>query len=880
MMDGDKRGDAGHDGLALLPSKTSRPIASADMVRRSGTKGKLSLILQRPVTTVTAPAGFGKTTAVAAWAAEAEVPVAWCTLDEDDADPTRLWTVVVQALEAVGIEAGFATAIGEVDWADALQSHNALARLLSLLANSQPLVLVFEDYHTVQDAMIVSDGMAYFMRNLPDGAHVVITSRMPVRLPLAKMRASGLLNEIGEGDLRMTADEQALFFSRLGIDLAAEEIARIDEATQGWAAGCRLVGLRCGKGSASEVAEAVAAARDNVNDYLFEEVLSGLDDALLRFMVETSAADAFSVDLAAQVTELPHAEAQKHLDDLMDHGLFVQRFPGADGEDWYRYHQMLLELLRMRLKRLPDSGCFSAVTRAREWFMANGFDDAAVGISFWIRDWNGLCELVMMRWKHYFMNDGHATILRWMNLLPSDLLYERPFLCAVSALPYALSGDAVKGREMIQRAMVQLHDDNDFLYAFCVSQRALLAAVEGKGDEASTYASRALDYLPPEEDYLRAMMIQTAAGALWRTDPLAAKEAFLGALALQRSFGNRNVICSAYANLSVLCADMGQIAEAEGYCEKALGLYSAKERESKPMLGFVHRARAACAYERGDSARFDRACADYEALARGGAVGVRSAELATLQAKVAYAGRKPDEGRACFLRAVAQDRGAATSLMPSLPMVADWCANSRAEALAVSGCLGDELSASLFGLSVAYCLDDVSCYEKMLSFVDAVDPRNFSLRVRTLTLAAAFADKVARQRQGIVFLREAYAIAVERGLMTAFLENAPMLRGLIPRLLSELDRDEGESAATTVDRAIAARLEECLAPERRAADALTERELDVLRAVADGASVAEAAQALVVSRETVKKHLGNIYTKLGVHSKMAAVALLREEGTL
>ena len=131
------------------------------------------------------------------------------------------------------------------------------------------------------------------------------------------------------------------------------------------------------------------------------------------------------------------------------------------------------------------------------------------------------------------------------------------------------------------------------------------------------------------------------------------------------------------------------------------------------------------------------------------------------------------------------------------------------------------------------------------------------------------------------WLREAYRISEAQGLRVAFLENTPFLQGLIAPLrqpgLASAARDAADVAC---DAAIAAAIEDACRPVARAADALTERELDVLRAVADGASVAEAARVLVVSRETVKKHLGNIYTKLGVHSKMQAVALLREEGTL
>ena len=117
--------------------------------------------------------------------------------------------------------------------------------------------------------------------------------------------------------------------------------------------------------------------------------------------------------------------------------------------------------------------------------------------------------------------------------------------------------------------MLALRGDEDFLFAFCVSQKALISAMAGKRDETIACADKALRFLPEDEDYLRAMMIQVMAGALWRTDPLAAKAGFAEALPLQESLGNRNVLCSALANLSALSADVRQLGEAERYGRRA-----------------------------------------------------------------------------------------------------------------------------------------------------------------------------------------------------------------------------------------------------------------------------------------------------------------------
>lgn len=870
------QGSAGRGGFVLLPAKVSVPAPDGDAVVRERAAAKLAGAGKRPLTTIVAPAGFGKTTAAALWAARADLPVAWCALDEDDAEAARFWAVALAALAA---DPAFSAPFDpfEVAWADTGEAHNALAALIVALGEAAgPVALVLEDVHAVQDSPLVADGLAYLVRNLPANAHVLMTSRTPVRLPLAKLRAAGRLGELSEADLRLTPADQAALLAARGVALGPADAERLDAATQGWPAGCRLVGLRCADGSPEAVEAALAGARDNVSEYLFEEVLAALPAGLLDFMAKTSVVDSFSVALAAAITGLARSEVRGLLDDLFARGLFLQRIGGTDGDNWYRYHQMLLEALWVHLKRLPDDGSMTMAARARAWYLDHGFDDAAVGLSFWMRDWEGLCAIIQDRWKHYFMNDGHTAILRWLNLLPDSLMEERPFFCVLAAVPAALAGDETRAHEMIQRALLRLRDDEDFLFAFCISQRAMIAALEGKGLEARSFAERALAYLPSSEEYLRAMMLQVMAGGLWRIDPLAAKAAFLDALAIQRTLGSRNVLCSAYANLAVLCADMGQIVESERYGDRAMALYSEEERRAKPMLTFVFRARAACAYECGDAEGFEAACAAHAALADRGRVGARTVELLVLRSKMAYAQRDAATGRRLFGQAMGADRGAAVAALPSLTMVNDWCAQARASAIEVVRSHVEGPAEHAFVLSAAYCLDEVGRFEEMCTLAESIDRRNFSLSVRVLTLAAAFADKVAHRRAALDFLREAYGIATAQNLLVAFAENAPQLAGLV----SQLRSGGALSSGSPCDRTIADALEGALAPAQTAASLLTERELECLRIVADGASVAEAAEALVVSRETVKKHLGNIYAKLGVHSKMQAVALLREEGTL
>ena len=309
------------------------------------------------------------------------------------------------------------------------------------------------------------------------------------------------------------------------------------------------------------MATALSRAGDDVSAYLFEEVLGGLAEPLLDFMVKTSVVDSFSVDLAAAVAGLVSFQVRECVDRLISQGLFIQRIAGADEGDWYRYHTMLLDALRANLRRMPDEDARACALAARRWYLDRGFDDAAVGLSFWMRDWDGIADIIVARWKALYMNDEQGTVLRWALLLPRDYLRERPFLCAVAAMPAALAGDTVLSNELIHQALLSLKEGEDFLFAFCMVQKAFVASFNRRSDESGRFAEKALRFLPTEERYLRGMMTQVLASSRWAADPVGTVEGFREAVGLQQDIGNANLTCSALSNAAISSALIGHLAD-------------------------------------------------------------------------------------------------------------------------------------------------------------------------------------------------------------------------------------------------------------------------------------------------------------------------------
>ncbi len=310
--------------------------------------------------------------------------MAWCALEEDDSDPSRFWHALACALARADERLGAPRNMAEVAWTEAVEAREALTELLAQLgAFPDTAVLVVEDLHVVQDAPVVGDTSAYFLRNLPPQVHLVLTSRTPLKVPLAKLRVRGALVEIGQDDLRLSPEEQAALFRGAALALTSEDEALLEEATQGWPAGCRLLEMRCRNAGAVEVTAIMRQARASVSDYLLEEVLEGVPADLMRFMTETAIVESFSAPLGARITGLTEAEVRSRVG-LADAGLFVQRLEGEGRATWYRYHAMLQDLTCTpacaacpnRSPWLwpggPEAGCSTRASTMRLWGCPSG----------------------------------------------------------------------------------------------------------------------------------------------------------------------------------------------------------------------------------------------------------------------------------------------------------------------------------------------------------------------------------------------------------------------------------------------------------------------------------------------------------------------------
>jgi hypothetical protein len=300
------------------------------------------------LTLLSAPAGFGKSTLLGEWLAHEERPVAWVSLDEGDNDPARFLSYLVAALNTVeeGIGEGVLAALRSPEPPRIEALAGALINEMAVLPGE--LDLIFDDYHLI-DSESVHRIVSFLLEHLPEGAHLILSSRIDPPLPLPRLRARHQVAEIGSAELAFTPEETAAFLRGvMGLDLSTEDVATLEERTEGWIAGLQLAALSMrDRKDISGFIEAFSGSHRDVLDFLAEEVLDRQPGGVREFLLKTSIIDGLSGPLCDALTG--RDDGQRTLEYLERENLFVVALD--DERRTYRYHHLFADFLRDRLGR-------------------------------------------------------------------------------------------------------------------------------------------------------------------------------------------------------------------------------------------------------------------------------------------------------------------------------------------------------------------------------------------------------------------------------------------------------------------------------------------------------------------------------------------------
>jgi LuxR family maltose regulon positive regulatory protein len=543
--------------VPLLATKLFTPRPRPDLVSRPRLLARLEAGLCGPLTMLSAPAGWGKTSILSAWCSrfrdvsDSDWPVAWVSLDAGDNDPVRFWTYVLTALNAV--QPGICDdALALVRAPQPPPIEAILTVLLNALsASTVDVILALDDYHVIE-AEPAHAALAFVLDHLPSQLHVIISTREDPPLPLARLRAQGGVTELRAADLRFMPEETAAFLATaLGVALPPETIAALEARSEGWIAGLQLAALSV-QGRSREQVEAFLAAFTSSNryiaDYLIEEVLARQPEAIQDFLLQTAVFDRFCAPLCERLlsdtepnanlaamgpqgetartagharTSSRHTTAQALLEQVERANLFL--IPLDDERVWYRYHHLFADVLRARLLRVDPSLYAELHRRASAWFEEQGLIEEAVEYALNASNFDHAATLLEHGAVERAVRAGRfETGLAWLRAMPQALVRARPLLSTVHAvlLLYTYQFDAVEDRLRDAETTLLLSasgppregvlasdglsDDARFILGYVALIRSSLPRLIGDTARTLDLTRQALDLIPASDTTWRA----------------------------------------------------------------------------------------------------------------------------------------------------------------------------------------------------------------------------------------------------------------------------------------------------------------------------------------------------------------------------------------
>ena len=918
----------------LVKTKLLLPRPCREVVVRPRLADLLHRGAHGPVTLISAPAGFGKTTLLASWFAATPATqaddhrVAWVALDERDREPASFWTYVLIAL-------GRAVP-GATDAAlTLLQSGQATVEAVlagvvnELSVHAGDVTLVLDDYH-LADGGGIGTGMTFLVDHLPPQLRLVIGARADPALPLSRLRARGELVEIRATDLRFTGKEVTSYLNDLnGFNLTTADIAALEARTEGWIAALQLAALSLRDRDDHTGFIAGFAGDDRfVVDYLADEVLSRQSNDIRRFLLDTSILDRLTGSLCDAVSPLRERGGgrggRSMLEALDRANLFLVPLDAHRG--WYRYHHLFADVLQVNLLDERPGDLQALHRRAAGWYIEEGQIEAGFRHALAGGDVDRAAELVELNFRSLGRDRREDLLRRWAKQLPADAVRDRPVLAIALIGGLMASNDFAGVAELLDHverllarpaAELVVADRAELprMHATVQMYRAALALVGGDPPGAITRADQAMAAAVDGDNLVTGAAASISGLASWTVGDLASAHAgYTTAIsALARAGHIADVLgCSiATADLELR---LGHLREAERTFAHALELAEANTptgssvmRGTADMLVGLSRI----AWYRNDLGLVA------ERLRRSDELG-ESAALA----------QNPYRWRVGMarLRAAQGDSSTALELLEDAERVyvGDYSPNvqpihaTRARLLAARGDLAQARAwAAEHGVATDDRLSYLREYEHITLARVLLAEHAATGSARAAEDAAALLTRLlaaARdgKRTGTVIelevlhavannacgswseslraLGNAVELAEPDGWVRFFVDAGPV----VAELLGELATGRHPSNYARELLAAARSAKDVMAPvpeDRggvalppgpavRLVDPLSDRELEVLRLLGSDLGGPAIARQLIVSLNTVRTHTKHIYTKLDVNSRRAAVSKAHQLGLL
>ena len=902
----------------LLASKFNYPPRRLDFVQRPDILASLDAGLSGKLTLVSAPAGFGKTTVVSEWIRDCGRPTAWLSLDKNDNDLSRFMIYLVAALQQIDPEFG-----GDVrtvlDESPSPHFEILLTRIISEMERlPEKYILVLDDYHLI-DSKPVHDAINFLIEYLPPTIHLVICGRSDPPLPISRLRVQGEVNEVRTPQLRFSKEEVITFLNdRMGFSLSPEGIAALEERTEGWIASLKLAALSMqGRDNWQDFIAKFSGSHRYIIDYLVDEVMARQPEEVQAFLCRTSILERFCAPLCEHV-----AGGNVGIDviDYLDRSnLFL--IPLDDHKEWYRYHHLFADFLGQRLRVSEPDRIPELHHRASLWYENEGLVDEAIQHALAAEDLEGATRLVDKIAADLIVRAESNKLLRLVEKLPSDLCQGRPMLSICYAWALVFMGKL----ERVEQALSCVEAGTEKAPGvpnpgYVMTVRAYLSTQHGDYLKSISLCEQALEEISKASPDRFSLIFQGSA-VIWlgvnqrhlgNLDR--ARQLFMEAAEINQKAGNYFAALSSFEQLAGVAIIQGCLHQALDLYQSGLGLTQhwkgteGKLRGSLLEAGGLQLGLGTVLYQLNDLAgAADHIQRSADLLELGEHWGRMHSY--TLLAYLKQAHGEFEAAAELFRKACAIDdtlivRRSFSSERPSLTKLAILLSRAgldtadllttacqRVEKLKVHA--NDEVDfSSLAGFPREPLYSDLAC------LLIALDQAAEALPLLKRLLEAAVrmerhGDEIyylaqmalahltlGNKQAALDSLSQALTLAEPQGYVRLFVDEGPPMAALLqyavsqniaPRYASTLLADFHKDANDGVQygKGLAAQRQSLIEP-------LSEREIEVLRLMAEGYKYQEIAERLVVSINTIRHHTRNVYGKLDANNRTQAIGRAKE----
>ena len=892
----------------LIQTKLRIPGRKKEIIKRQPLFTRLDQGLGTKLSLVSAPAGFGKTSLLSSWIHQSEHihSTAWLSLDENDNDPVRFYTYFCSALKKICPDIELPNLPNILS----PQTENLIPMLIAVIntldQHVQSVVLVLDDYHTIEEP-VIDQGLNFLVQHQPENLHLIVSSRIDPSLPLSKLRAKGELVEIRAADLQFSIkDAQPYLNTIMNLELSKESIDVLVEKTEGWIAGLQLAAVSMQ--NQPHNAGFIESFSDNnryIMDYLVDEVLDKLDSGVTEFLLKTAFLNQIDASLCDFVVE--NDSSSQILDYLDSINLFISQLEPQ--RKWYRYHRLFTDILRQRAQQLFANEVEVLNQRAGNWYeeaYGDSNDDWLVAEAIYHYTKGNLpdkaAELIESQADTKWRNGEVLLLNKWINSLPHDIVSSHPKLEIYRGWALLTTGKNedfagfLKNSENSFLLLSESAENMDLLGRLSFL-KSVAATFSGHYQETAQFAEKALDQLAPDNIVWRSGTIMSLGDAKASLGKLVeADQAYAEAVALSRKAGNAYMSLLAAFKRIMINIQMGLLYPALELCDELNPIIQRDGLSSSAMAGCVTSFKGAILCEFN---RFDEGVTLLEEglkiAEKDPHIGMKGwchlnriwgmLQLGELDNAQLFIDQLSDLSGNAQLPPLIKYPLDLTQvglwlLSEDLPKVLTWI---KKTGLDQTKNQNNPLNVPARLLAVRYYLqtNNITEAEKNLTKIipSLKADQRVSLLIEALSLMAIAHFQSGKIDPALAFLEEALSLGKERGYLVKFRDCR------IPIELLELARKQKifpQYIDTIIDLFRSSPMDgtELSNPNAKLTEQLSRRELEVLKLLAAGLSNQEICDSLFLAIDTVKGHTRRIYGKLYVHSRSQAVATARKLGII